>query len=335
MNHDKKGLNLNCLNDEQRDIFERILNHLNTKKMGYICVPTGWGKTFLSKHLMNKYYQDGKNILFIISRNNALLNQTYFADNKSLFPENESICISSKHDYNLQEIMSKIKSNSGYIVFASFQSIVNKKELMEIFSTAMDIIIVDEIHNFIKNKGSEFLKKIKDETYIFGMTATPFQGTIGNMKYVEDISDEMEVIEAKSLVECIRAGTISPLKYLIVKSEQEFKDLFFLDENLCGLKKGEPEIDLSTEDNRKRVILRTKVARDIYHQKVEDKEKVLVFCAPVRGVVDEKDKKIAAFHSKLTAAIFNKEIEEFIPKGFKFNNLKENGSFKDAVYLSS
>ena len=42
------------LTDEKKSRLDDILKYLEEKRMGYINVPTGWGKNFLSKHLIQQ-----------------------------------------------------------------------------------------------------------------------------------------------------------------------------------------------------------------------------------------------------------------------------------------
>ena len=74
---------LEPLREDKKKIFEDILKYFETHQRGYIKVPTGWGKTFLSKHIMKKYYDEGKLVLFLVSKNNPLLSQTYYDRKKN------------------------------------------------------------------------------------------------------------------------------------------------------------------------------------------------------------------------------------------------------------
>lgn len=43
---------LEPLREDKKRIFKDILGYFETHQRGYIKVPTGWGKTFLAKHIM-------------------------------------------------------------------------------------------------------------------------------------------------------------------------------------------------------------------------------------------------------------------------------------------
>ena len=115
---------------------------------------------------MLKYLKEGKKALFIASKNKALLRQTYFKDEDNLiilFPN--SICLTSDFPmskWNENKIMSYIKENDVRLVFASLQTILSKKKiaLSDFFTRYFDIVIIDEIHNFIKNQGNDYIEKI-------------------------------------------------------------------------------------------------------------------------------------------------------------------------------
>lgn len=75
------------------------------------------------------------------------------------------------------------------------------------------------VHNFINNKGNSFINSLSEETKILGMTATPFQGIVGNVKYVEEISHDMKEIFHKTISACILNDQLSPICYSIIRNE--------------------------------------------------------------------------------------------------------------------
>ncbi|OIP40815.1 hypothetical protein AUJ95_04090 [Candidatus Desantisbacteria bacterium CG2_30_40_21] len=216
---------IGSLSEEKQRYLEEINKYFCGNRMGYIKVPTGWGKTFLAKHLMKQYREEGKTVLFLVSRNNQLLAQTSFGnDGQRLFPN--SIILSSDHDkVNIDNLQDKIKNrDSGSIILASLQTILSKNniETKDILSQNSDLVIIDEVHNFIDNRGDDFINNLNQNAKIFGMTATPFQGVIGNVKFVDDISKEMREIFSKTLPQCIMEGQLCELNYKIIYSNQIF-----------------------------------------------------------------------------------------------------------------
>ncbi len=344
---------LEPLRDDKKEIFEDILNYFKTHQRGYIKVPTGWGKTFLSKHIMKKYYDDGKLVLFLVSKNNPLLSQTYYdrKKNNPLFPN--STLFSSENKVDRKELAEALKNigkgnGKGFVLFASLQTILGKQgaEIKDLILESTDLAIVDEIHNFINNKGNDFLNELGERTKILGMTATPFQGVVGNVKFVDEIAGDMREIYAKTLPECILDEELAPLKYTIAESSEDIFEIFDFEKGLDELDKQDLFLDCSTADKLKKVIRRTQLAKDVYDSMVKHRNvKTLVFCAPVRKRVygaGASGEEINAFHAKLTASIFNGELaaqkleqdsDPILPVDFE--NYTPDGEFRDAAFITS
>ena len=333
------------LREEKCRVLDRINQYLNTNKKGYIKVPTGWGKTFLAKHLMKQYYEDGKAILFLVSSNNQLLNQTFYSDSGSkkepLFP-NSFALVSGHNKISAEYLSVKIDArNSGIVIFASLQTILseNQAAIKKILQTSMDLVVIDEIHNFIHNRGNLFIEEIDTNVSILGMTATPFQGVVGNVKFVDEISGDMNEIFSKTLPECILDGQLSELDYSIVLSHQSVLKLYDFSNGIKALEKSELILDCSTEEHVQRVIQRTHLAKRVYSDTgMDNGSKTLIFCAPVRNIgygIKGGEKAVRAFHAKLSAAIFNDEIKNKIDQDFAFSNYDLHGQLKSAACLSS
>ena len=348
---------LEPLRTDKQKIFQDILEYFETHARGYIKVPTGWGKTFLSKHIMRKYYTEGKLVLFLVSKNNPLLNQTYYDRKKGspLFPN--SAILSSEHKTDRKELLELLKKRGkerrgkgqkeGFVLFASLQTILGKQaeEIKKLLLESTDFAVVDEIHNFINNRGNDFLNEFGERTKIFGMTATPFQGVVGNVKFVDEISGDLREVYAKTLPECILDEELAPLKYVIAESSEDIFEIFDFEKGLSELDRQDLFLDCSTPEKLKKVVRRTQLAKDVYDSKIKGrKAKTLIFCAPVRkkvyGVGEEIE--INAFHAKLTASIFNGELSasEFEKAGVSalpgsFENYTKNGSFRDSAFVSS
>ena len=344
---------LEPLREDKKKIFEDILEYFETHQRGYIKVPTGWGKTFLSKHIMKKYYEEGKLVLFLISKNNPLLSQTYFNRKRTapLFPN--SALLSSEQKVARKEIAEALKKSGqekgeGFVLFASLQTVLGKQasEIRELLLEYTDLAIVDEIHNFINNRGNNFLNELGERTKILGMTATPFQGVVGNVKFVDEIAGDMKEVYAKTLPECILDEELAPLKYTIAESSEDIFEIFDFEKGLDELDRQDLYLDCSTVDKLKKVIRRTQLAKDVYDSMVKQKNtKTLVFCAPVRKRVygaGEDGEEINAFHAKLTASVFNGEIstlelekdsDPVLP--LDFENYTPEGEFTYAAFMTS
>lgn len=348
-----KTVELEPLREDKKKIFEDILRYFETNQRGYIKVPTGWGKTFLSKHIMKKYYDEGKLVLFLVSKNNPLLSQTYYdrKKNQPLFPN--SALLSSEHRVDRKELAAALKAfgqkkGEGFVLFASLQTVLGKQssEIKDLILEFTDLAIVDEIHNFINNRGNDFLNEFGERTKILGMTATPFQGVVGNVKFVDEIAGDMREVYAKTLPECILDNELAPLKYTIAESSEDIFEIFDFEKGLDELDKQDLFLDCSTPDKLKKVIQRTQLAKDVYDSMVKQRHaKTLVFCAPVRKRVygaGAEGEEINAFHAKLTSSVFNgevsvKEIEKDAEPALPvdFENHTPEGDFRDAVFISS
>lgn len=357
---DMEKVELEPLREDKQKIFKDILKYFETHQRGYIKVPTGWGKTFLSKHIMKKYYDEGKLVLFLVSKNNPLLSQTYYDRSKKhpLFPN--SVLLSSEHKVDRNELAAALKNlgkekGEGFVLFASLQTILGKQgsAIKDLIFEYTDLAIVDEIHNFINNKGNDFLNEFGERTKILGMTATPFQGVVGNVKFVDEIAGDMREIYAKTLPECILDNELAPLRYTIAESSEDIFEIFDFEKGLDELDRQDLFLDCSTADKLKKVIRRTQLAKDVYDSMVKQESspqqgatmKTLVFCAPVRKRVygvRASGEGINAFHAKLTASVFNEEIstvelrqesDPILP--VDFDNYTPEGNFKDAAFITS
>ncbi|MEL7665402.1 MAG: DEAD/DEAH box helicase [Methanosarcina mazei] len=343
---------LEPLREDKKRIFKDILGYFETHQRGYIKVPTGWGKTFLAKHIMRKYYEDGKIVLFLISKNNPLLSQTYYdrKREKPLFPS--SALLSSEHKISRKEIAEALKKSAkekeGFVLFASLQTLLGKQasEIKELLLEYADLAIVDEIHNFINNRGNSFLNELGERTRIMGMTATPFQGVVGNVKFVDEIAGDMREVYTKTLPECILDNELAPLKYTIAESSEDIFEIFDFEKGLDELDKQDLFLDCSTADKLKKVIKRTQLAKDVYDSMIKQKNsKTLIFCAPVRKKVygaGAEGEEINAFHAKITASVFNEEIpvqklekdpDPVLP--LDFDNYTPEGEFKNTAFITS
>lgn len=274
-----ESVELEPLREDKKKIFEDILRYFETNQRGYIKVPTGWGKTFLSKHIMKKYYDEGKLMLFLVSKNNPLLSQAYYnrKKNQPLFPN--SALLYSERRVDRKELAATLralgqKKGEGFVLFASLQTILGKQsaEIKDLILKFTDLAIVDEIHNFINNRGNDFLNEFGERTKILGMTATPFQGVVGNVKFVDEIAGDMREIYTKTLPECILDNELAPLKYTIAESSEDIFEIFDFEKGLGELDRQDLFLDCSTPDRLKKVIRRTQLAKDVYDSMVKQRQ---------------------------------------------------------------
>lgn len=333
-------ISLPSLLPEKQDTLNKINQYFSTdNRIGYVHAPTGWGKTLLSKHIIKYCIQQKRSVLFVVSQNNQLLKQTAYKTNgKLLFPD--SIVLSSDENGNgngndtLKETLKRVCSNPPWLIFASLQTLLSKNNaiLKLSIAQAVDFVIVDEIHNFIQNKGNEFINSITQNAKILGLTATPYQGLLGNMKYVEDITHDIEEIHREKLLDCINKGILARLNYTIVRSNQSIMDVFSFKRGIIELTKQELSTDLINIKNLTSVLIRMQIAKTIcqriHHN--SDTAKILIFCSPTQKA---KDNKVVSLHAKLCAAILNNESIKSLASAF--SNYDKDGQLKPAVYLSS
>ena len=178
---------------------------------------------------------------------------------RPLFPN--SALLSSEQKVARKEIAEALKKSGqekgeGFVLFASLQTVLGKQasEIKELLLEYTDLAIVDEIHNFINNRGNDFLNELGERTKILGMTATPFQGVVGNVKFVDEIAGDMREVYAKTLPECILDEELAPLKYTIAESSEDIFEIFDFEKGLDELDKQDLFLDCSTVDKLKKVI---------------------------------------------------------------------------------
>jgi superfamily II DNA or RNA helicase len=149
-----KPVYLEPMKENKKRIVKDLLKYFETNQRGYIKVPTGWGKTFVSKHIMKTYYDEGKIMLFLVSKNNPLLNQTYYDGKKKypIFPN--SAILSSEHKVDKNELAEILKylgkeKSGGFVLFASLQTILGKQgsEIKDLILEFTDIAIVDDCNS--------------------------------------------------------------------------------------------------------------------------------------------------------------------------------------------
>jgi superfamily II DNA or RNA helicase len=263
------------------------------------------------------------------------------------------VLLSSEHKVDRKELAETLRAfgqrkGEGFVLFASLQTILGKQssEIKDLILEFTDLAIVDEIHNFINNRGNDFLNDLGERTKILGMTATPFQGVVGNVKFVDEIAGDMREVYSKTLPECILDNELAPLKYTIAESSEDIFEIFDFEKGLDELDKQDLFLDCSTADKLKKVIRRTQLAKDVYDSMIKHRHaKTLVFCSPVRKRVygvGAGGEEINAFHAKLTASVFNGEIsvpeletdpDPILPVNFE--NYTPEGKFRDSVFISS
>ena len=90
-----------------------------------------------------------------------------------LFPN--SALLSSEHKVDRNELAAALKSfgqgkGKGFVLFASLQTVLGKQgsEIKDLILEFTDLAIVDEIHNFINNRGNDFLNEFGERQKSWG-----------------------------------------------------------------------------------------------------------------------------------------------------------------------
>ncbi len=327
----------NELFPEKQDVLGRVIEHLEEREAGYICVPTGWGKTFLTKHLMRYYRDNGKNAVFSVFSNNALLEQT-FADDE-IAPADFMIYGEAPKP-SMSELEDALNSGQGTITGVTVDTITKSwnQDLKKTLLDYADLLVVDEIHNYINNTGNTFIEDaLQSGTHVFGMTATPMQGVVGRLKFVEQISPKMNEIWSKSLADCLCDRDLSDMEYYAIRSPLQASEIYGADTLEKALQSASDHmltIKADTLDEIDRLLRRTRLAVDAYRQMIQG-GKTLVFCARTQTeVTGGNEESIQAFHSKLTAAQFNDEVTGRLSLDYEFDNYRSDGGLKRAAFLS-
>ena len=266
------------LRDDKFDLIEQIRNARSVKRNFLIVCPTGWGKTTFAEGLIHKIQKNRQKTrtLFLVSKNTTLLEQTA---GRFLYPD--LVCL-----YSGSEPWERQNVDNAGVVIASLQSCIKKEggalniKNGELHPDRFDLIIIDEIHNFIHNLGEAYLGFAKNAT-IIGMSATPFQGTKGNEKYVSNIKINGERVGKPfchvALVDEIDKGHLCTIDYCRFEPRPKEKISVKLDI--------EGELTFDASENRKR----SEAAVDLYCNPDEMKyykKKAIFFCVDKRHALE-------------------------------------------------
>ncbi|UCG03742.1 MAG: DEAD/DEAH box helicase family protein [Candidatus Heimdallarchaeota archaeon] len=326
-----------ALSEEKVKVFNIVRDYFIKRRIGYLKVPTGWGKTFLTLFLINYYYNEGKKLLFLVSRNNPLLKQTERKISNLNFNFKNKMTISSDYEHTFELLSKLLQTNEGSIIFASLQSLLSKEEYFTSVTKNIEFVFIDEVHNFIQNKGNEFIDSLNKNAKILGLTATPYQGVLGNLKVVSEISQDMREIFSKSLPQCIVEGQLAEIKYTIINTRSSIFELYSLKEDFSAIKKNDLYMDISSYEKALMAFQRSLMIKQVFEKYISPQEsKTLIFCSPVHKVaIDDYSKKEVAIHAKITSAVLNNEMNEYSLNNVVFDNYNEKGELKDVGYISS
>jgi superfamily II DNA or RNA helicase len=132
----------------QKDIIESVLN---TDKDTLIQIPTGGGKTVISKEIIRSLINDGLQVLFVAPKK-VLMNQTV-----KEFKELDPHIIHGINEYD-----------KNHLLLVSTNQTACRREV------SPDVIFIDEIHYGFDGKMISFLLKDKTNIRLIGLSATPY-----------------------------------------------------------------------------------------------------------------------------------------------------------------
>ena len=180
------------LYDFQKDAVQRLNDSLllQDKASGMLVMPTGSGKTrtatyFLLKNMISKGYQ----VIWLTHRH-MLIDQTAeafynFAPLAKMLNPKAGIlkiaCISGEH--------STIKATEidDNIMVISVQSVCRSLDYLKTVLANKVIIVVDEAHHTVAmsyRKTIDYIRKIRKDAKLLGLTATPIRGTENESNYL-------------------------------------------------------------------------------------------------------------------------------------------------------
>lgn len=286
------------LYDFQEEAVKALKEHFidNDMVAGMLVMPTGSGKSrtstyFLIKEMISRGYQ----IIWLVHRH-SLIEQAAdcfyrFAGLSKI--ENPDIknyrisCVSGEH---LR--MSQIDKNE--VIVASVSSVYrNRSHLRRILGKKV-MVVVDECHHTLAPSYREtiqFIKKIRKETKLLGITATPVRTSDVDSNRLMKIF-ENHVVYSISLSTLIKKGILADPIFERVETEEEIEPIISIDEEKLIRRYGElPETlvnKIADSASRNRVII------EQYMSHKEEYGKTLIFALNVvhcRFIYDELKKR--------------------------------------------
>ncbi len=290
------------------------------KRSGLLVMPTGSGKTrtavyFLLKHMVSKGYQ----VVWLTHRH-MLIDQTAdaFYNNAPLVkvadPKKKSLkiaCISGEHS------TIKATEKDDNIMIISVQSVCRSLDYLKTVLGKKVIIVVDEAHHTVAmsyEKTINYIRKIRKDAKLLGLTATPIRGTDSESKYLMKLFAD-NVIYDISMSRLIKKQILADPHFEQIETNSDFESVISIDE--AKLIKRYGELPATLADKIAHSSKRNKIIVDTYMANKDRYGKTLIFA-------------LNAFHCyTLCKDLQNEGIRcDFIYSGNKDNELKIR-RFKD------
>ena len=147
---------MTILRDYQKEAIQDTIIVLAGYNSVLLEAPTGSGKTFIAKHIIQHYLEQGKNVLFIVA-NSPLVKQTH----KAFDDLHPSIIYKSQHDYN----------PDTKLQIAMLHTLYSRLNKIESFHP--NLIFMDEVDFCIKGEMIKAVRAKYPDAKFIGCTATP------------------------------------------------------------------------------------------------------------------------------------------------------------------
>lgn len=250
------------------------------KANGLLVMPTGSGKTrtatyFLLRHMVSQGYQ----VLWLTHRH-QLIEQTADAFYK-LTPviklgdkerkEFKMVCISGMHS------TIKATEKDDDLIIASVQSVVRSLDYLKGVLFKKVIIVVDEAHHTVApsyRKTIDFVRKLRPETKLLGLTATPVRGNDYESKRLLQIYENHIVYEIP-MSKLITKQILADPHFETVETQFEVEPTITVSE--ANLIKKYGEIPAQLADKIARSTRRNQVIIDTYMKNRQRYGKTLIF----------------------------------------------------------
>jgi len=215
----KKDDNISKLKpfDYQIKAQENFIKYFQDNIRGILSMPCGTGKTYTS-YLISKNYKQ----IIIISPLKQFAKQNLDRYIEYGY-QNNTLLVDSDGERNIDEVIKFIKSNTNFLISATFCSIdVIQKCLNHtnpdsesILSSSDLVIIIDEFHNLSKtnivNEDDNFNKILTSNHRILFMSATP---RVYELEYEEDLNENIfgDIVYNMTFTEAIENKYITDYK---------------------------------------------------------------------------------------------------------------------------
>jgi len=202
---------------------------------GLLVMPTGSGKTrtavtFLLKSMVSQGYQ----VVWLTHRH-MLVDQTADAFYKfaplikHANPEARIFrmtCVSGHH------ASIKCTQKSDNVMILSVQSVCRSLDFLRTILGKKVIIVVDEAHHTVARSYDntiKYIRKLRKNTKLLGLTATPIRGMESENKYLMNLYDS-KIVYSVPMIKLIQDGTLAEPVFSRIFTDENFEPEISLDE---------------------------------------------------------------------------------------------------------